>query len=151
MLLEPAIGFLKAGSAEIVDVLFTAMGTPHFREDYVFTLPRVAIVIADECSGIRSSIALVLTSLIAGDMYLTSAWKKALLIGSALAIAILKNGIRIATLSLLALYVDPSFLTGQLHNEGGYVFFLLGLAIGLPILVVLRRSDLAVHPEVKRA
>jgi exosortase len=151
MLLGTAIEFLKMGSAEIVAMLFAATGTPHLREDFVFTLPRVVIEIADECSGIRSSIALVLTSLLAGDMYLKSSWKKALLIGSALAIAILKNGIRIAGLSLLALYVDPSFLTGNLHNEGGYVFFLLGLLIGLPILVVLHRSDLRIPRGVERA
>jgi hypothetical protein len=32
---------------------------------------------------------------------------------------VLKNGIRIATLTLLAMYVDPSFLAGRLHHEGG--------------------------------
>jgi exosortase len=151
MLLGSTIALLKAGSAEIVDVLFAATGTPHVREDFAFTLPRVAIVIADECSGIRSSIALVLTSLLAGDMFLKSWWKKALLVGSALAIAVVKNGVRIVSLSLLALHVDPSFLTGQLHHEGGYVFFLLGLALGLPILLVLRRSDAGPIRQAQRA
>jgi hypothetical protein len=45
---------------------------------------------------------------------------------------ILKNGIRIATLTLLAMYVDPSFLTGRVHREGGVVFFRMSLLLLLP-------------------
>ena len=51
------------------------------------------------------------------------------------------NGIRIVTLSTLAIYADPSFLTGKLHNEGGFVFFLLALAILAPVLWLLQRSE----------
>jgi len=41
---------------------------------------------------------------------------------------------RIVTLTLLAMYVDPSFLFGTLHRDGGIVFFLLGLLLLLPVL-----------------
>jgi exosortase/archaeosortase family protein len=54
---------------------------------------------------------------------------------------ILKNGIRIVTLSLLAVYVDPSFLFGKLHHDGGIVFFLLGLLLLLPVLLLLQRGE----------
>ena len=89
--------------------------------------PTVAIEIADECSGIRSSLALVMTVLLAGHMFLTSAWKKALLALAVIPLTIVKNGIRIVSLTLLAVHVNPSFLTGQLHHEGGIVFFVLAL------------------------
>jgi hypothetical protein len=39
------------------------------------------------------------------------------------------------------MYVDPEFLTGQLHHEGGIVFFLLALALLAPVLFVLRRLE----------
>jgi hypothetical protein len=45
------------------------------------------------------------------------------------------------TLSMLAMHVDPEFLTGQLHHEGGIVFFALGLVILAPVLAVLRKSE----------
>ena len=48
---------------------------------------------------------------------------------------ILKNGIRIATLTLLAMYVDPSFLTGRLHHEGEVIFFVMSLLLPLPMLL----------------
>jgi exosortase/archaeosortase family protein len=61
----------------------------------------------------------------------------------ALPLAIIKNGIRIATLTLLAMYVDPGFLTGNLHHDGGFVFFLLALAILAPVLLFFQKSERA--------
>jgi exosortase/archaeosortase family protein len=64
-------------------------------------------------------------------------------------LSIIKNGIRITTLTLLAVYVDPSFLTGDLHKKGGFVFFLLALAILFPILLLLQKSECAPTPGVE--
>ena len=132
---------LKTGSAEAVASLFTLAGTPFYRQGFVFSLPTFAIEIADECSGIRSSIALLLTSLLAGHWLLRSPWTRTFVVMAILPIAILKNGIRIVSLSLLAEHVDPSFLTGQLHHEGGIVFFLLTLVLMVPVIIGLRWSE----------
>ena len=141
ILLNGAIGLLKRGSTEMVAALFTLTGTVYHREGFVFSLPTVVIEVADECSGIRSSLALVMTVLLAGHMFLTSAWKKALLAVAVIPLTIVKNGIRIVSLTLLALHVDPSFLNGQLHHEGGIVFFLLTLALVAPAFTLLRNSE----------
>jgi exosortase len=135
------VKFLKVGSTEAVSVLLTLTGTSYHREGFVFSLPSVSIEVADECSGIRSSIALMLTSLLAGYMYLKSGWSRALLVAAVLPVAILKNGIRITSLSLLSIYVNPSFLEGRLHHDGGVVFFLISLAILSPVLVLLRKAE----------
>jgi exosortase len=139
--LEAMTLVLKTGSADTVAGLFTLTGTPYFRQAFVFELPTIAIEVADACSGIRSTIALTLTSLMAGHLFLERPWAKALLVAVVLPITIFKNAIRIVTLSLLAVHVNPSFLTGQLHHDGGMVFFLLGLALLVPIMVLLRRSE----------
>jgi len=47
---------------------------------------------------------------------------------AAIPLSIAKNGFRIFMLSVLAVYVDPSFLHGWLHHQGGIVFFLVFLA-----------------------
>lgn len=140
-LVDATVEVLKNGSTELVAWMFALTGTPYFREGYVFALPSVVIEVADACSGIRSSIALVLTSLLAGHMYLETPWKKAVLVLLVLPFSILKNGIRIVTLTLLAVHVDPSFLTGQLHHDGGIVFFVLTLVLMAPVLAMLRRSE----------
>jgi exosortase len=140
--LAAATRFLKAGSTETVAGLFQLTGTPHHRDGFVFTLPTFVIEVADECSGIRSSIGLLLTALLAGHLFLRSWWRKAILVVAVVPLAMLKNGIRIATLSLLAEHVDRGYLTGQLHHEGGIVFFLLTLALLAPLFIILEKSEM---------
>jgi len=144
--------FLKKGSADAVAALFSMTGTPFHQEEFVFALPGTIIEIADACSGIRSSIALMLTVLLVGHLYLKARWTKVVLIAAVLPIAVLKNGVRIVTLSLLAIHVDPSFLTGQLHHEGGFVFFIVGLLLLVPVfalLVHLETRGLSVYEMTK--
>jgi exosortase len=142
-LLERIISLLQAGSAEITEVLFNLTGVPVLREGLVFHLPRVNIEVARECSGIRSTIVLFILALPAVHYGLHSLWRKLFFLTCAFFMMILKNGIRIVTLSLLAMYVDPSFLSGTLHRDGGIVFFLLGLLLLLPVLLLLQRHESA--------
>ncbi len=140
-LLERIISLLQAGSAEITEVLFNLTGVPVLREGLVFHLARVNIEVARECSGIRSTIALFILALPVVHYGLHSLWKKLFFLACAFFMMILKNGIRIVTLTLLAMYVDPSFLFGTLHRDGGIVFFLLGLLLLLPVLLLLQRRE----------
>lgn len=140
-LLGRTVYLLQRGSTDIAYFLFNMVGVPVLRRGFLLSLPGVNIEVARECSGIRSSIALFITCLLAGHVYLRTPWKMTLFALLAFPLAVIKNGIRIVTLTLLSLYVDPSFLTGRLHQEGGFVFFLLGLALLLPGLLLLRKSE----------
>jgi len=140
-LLERVISLLQSGSAEIADVLFNLTGVPVLREGLVFHLPGVNIEVARECSGIRSTMALFILALPVVHYGLHSLWKKLFFLTCAFFMMVLKNGIRIVTLSLLAVYVDPNFLFGTLHRDGGIVFFLLGLLLLLPVLLLLQRGE----------
>jgi exosortase len=140
-LLDRIVYLLQAGSAWITEALFDLFHVPALREGFVFHLAGVDIEIAKECSGIRSSMALLILALLATHLTLKSFWKKALFVACGLFMMILKNGIRIAVLTLLAMYVDPDFLYGKLHHRGGIVFFLIGLVLLLPVLLFLQRSE----------
>ncbi len=140
-LLERVISLLQSGSAEIADVLFNLTGVPVLREGLVFHLPGVNIEVARECSAIRSTMALFILALPVVHYGLHSLWKKLFFLTCAFFMMVLKNGIRIVTLSLLAVYVDPNFLFGTLHRDGGIVFFLLGLLLLLPVLLLLQRGE----------
>ena len=141
LLLNAVIYSLQTGSAEVSYALFQLIGVPVFRTGFELALPGLTIEVAKECSGIRSSLALLFTSLLAGHLLLRSAWRKTALALITVPLLMIKNGIRIVTLSTLAIYADPSFLTGKLHSEGGFVFFLLALAILAPVLWFLQRSE----------
>jgi exosortase len=139
-LLSGIISLLQRGSAEAVVVVFRIMGVPAVRQGFDFALPGVTIRIAEECSGIRSTLALVMTAVLAGHLWLRSFPRTLLLCIATVPIAIVKNAIRIAVLSWLAIYVDPQFLLGSIHHQyGGILFFGLGLLMMELVLVLLQR------------
>src|SRR5207245_3160847 len=92
-------------------------------------------------SGIRSSLALVITSLLTGHLLLRLAWTKAVLILATFPLLIVKNGIRIVTLTVLSIYVDPGFLAGSLHHQREIIFFLLALIFLAPVLWLLEKWE----------
>jgi exosortase len=147
-LLARTIYVLQSGSTDIAYFLFRAVGVPVFRQGFFLTVPGVTIEVATECSGIRSSVALFITCLLAAHLFLRTPWKQLLFVLLAFPLALIKNGIRIVTLTLLSIYVDPSFLTGSLHHKGGFVFFLLALAILFPVLLWLSKTEAATSPTV---
>lgn len=140
-LLERTIYWLQEGSTEISFLLFKAVGVPVFREGFFLSVPGVRIEVAKECSSIRSSMALFITCLLAGHLFLRRGWKTAVLVILSLPLSVIKNGIRITTLTLLSLYVNPGFLHGRLHHDGGFVFFLLALALLYPIFRALEKPE----------
>lgn len=139
--LDWTIHLLQQGSTEVACLLFNAVGVPVLRQGFVLSVPSVTIEVAAECSGIRSSIALLITCLLAAHLYLRTPWKIAVFILLVLPLAVIKNGVRIVTLTLLSIYVDPGFLYGSLHRKGGYVFFILALLLLFPIFLALERSE----------
>ena len=133
--------YLQIGSAWITGGLFDLFGVPVLRDGLVFHLAQVSIEVAKECSGIRSSMVLLILALVIEHFCLRRLWTKALFLACGLLMMILKNGIRITTLTLLAIYVDPGFLYGRLHQQGGVAFFLLGLLLLVPLLRLLQRTE----------
>jgi hypothetical protein len=49
--------------------------------------------------------------------------------------------LRIATLSILAVYVNPEFLYGNLHQRGGIVFFMIALIPMALLLKFLQKNE----------
>lgn len=141
VILNWIINALQEGSTDIAYFIFKLVGTPVLRHGFILVLPTVTIEVAQECSSIRSSMALFITCLLASHLYLRTGWKKLVLVLLTLPLSLIKNGVRIATLTLLSIYVDPGFLTGRLHHEGGFVFFFLALLVLLPVFLWMERSD----------
>jgi exosortase len=141
-LLEALIHILQIGSVEVVQWLFDISGTVYYREGFVYQLPGINIEVAKECSGIRSTIALIISCVLAGRLFLTSTRRQVVLLITVLPITILKNAVRILTLSLLSIHVDPKFITdGWLHHSGGIVFYIPALGLLGLVLTWLRRGE----------
>jgi len=145
--LARTIYFLQAGSTSLSFLLFKLAGVPVFRQGFLLSVPGQTIEVAKACSGIRSSIALLITCLLAAHLFLRTPWKILLFILLVVPVSLVKNAVRIVTLTLLSIYVDPGFLRGNLHHDGGFVFFLLALAILFPVLVLLQKSEKLPRPS----
>lgn len=140
-LLSKLIAFLQEKSADAAQAFFSLGRVPYLRRGLIFDLPGVSIQVAEECSGIRSTLALFITTALAAALFLKSNWRRLLLLVVVVPIAIVKNGLRIATLSTLAIYVNPAFLTGNLHHHGGVLFFLIALVPMALLLIFLERQE----------
>lgn len=141
-LLDRLIYVLQAGSTEVTQWFFELTGTNYIRDGFVYQLTGINIEVAKECSSIRSSIALIITGVVAGHLFLKSGWRKVWLLVAMIPINIIKNGIRIVTLSLLAVYVDRKFITDSfLHHSGGFLFYLPALGMMAVIVMRLRKGE----------
>jgi exosortase/archaeosortase family protein len=107
----------------------------------MLSIPGLDIEVARECSSIRSSLMLVVTTMILAHLFLRSWWRKALLITAAIPLSVAKNGLRIATIAELGTRIDPGFLSGKLHHNGGILFFGLSVVAVGALLWVLRRTE----------
>jgi exosortase len=152
VVLHAVIGFLQRAAAEASALLFDLLGVPVFRQGFVFALPGVTIEIAEECSGIRSSTALLIVGLVAAHLYLRSTWAKVVVAMAAVPVAIMKNAVRIVVLSLLGINVDPGFVgPGLLHRYSGIPVFAMALASLGAIIWLLHKSEAWLDRRVARA
>ena len=78
--LDRIIYRLQAGSADVAETIFDWTNIPVLREGFVFRLPRMSIEVARECSGIRSSIALLILAILVAHFSFSKFWKKAVFV-----------------------------------------------------------------------
>jgi exosortase len=138
---------LQEGSAGAANMLFAAFGVPVVRNDLMLTIPGLTVQVAQECSSIRSSSMLLVTTMVLTQLLLRSPWRKALVIGIAVPLSVAKNGLRIFTIAMLGTRVDPGFLTGRLHHQGGILFFMISLLVIFLLLWFLRQGDANAVPS----
>jgi exosortase len=134
---------LQQASASLAHFMFLLSGVPASKDGVVLSIPGLSIEVASECSSIRSSMILVITSMVLTHVLLRSTWRRWLVILLTLPLSVAKNAMRIFTLSMLATHVDPSFLTGRLHRQGGIVFFSLSVVALWFLILVLKKSESA--------
>lgn len=133
---------LQYQSAIAATWLFRIAQVPVARDSLILSIPGLDLEVAPECSSIRSSTMLIVITLLLAHLFLRSRWRKVLLLAASLPLAVAKNAIRIFTIAQLATRVDPAYLDGKLHHNGGVLFLALAVIVIVFLLWVLRRSEL---------
>lgn len=132
---------LRIASAEAANLFFFVTGTPAMKTGTIFQLPGITLEVAQECSGIKSTWVLFITSVIAAKLFLSKPWARLALVAAIIPLGILRNGFRIMVIGLLCVHVDPEMIHSVIHRRGGPIFFALSLVPLLLILWFLRRDD----------
>jgi exosortase C (VPDSG-CTERM-specific) len=132
----------KYASAEVANALFHLAGTPFLRAGLIFQLPNITIEVAQECSGIRSSWVLLMTSILAANLFLKTPWRRVVLVALIIPLGILRNGFRILVIGLLCVNVGPQMIHSVIHRRGGPLFFVLSLIPFFVVLWWLRRGEI---------
>lgn len=139
--LDPIIGLLQVGSAWSAHVLFAAVGVPSQQDRILINIPGLTMQVAQECSSIRSSSMLLVTAVALAQIFLNSFWTKSFIALFAIPLSIAKNGLRIFTIAMLGTRVDPAYLHGRLHRQGGILFFIFALACLFAAIRICKRAE----------
>ena len=118
---------LQHGSAVAAHGLFHLSGMPVFRDGTLFMLPGFSMEVAPECSGIRSTLALFITSTFAAYLFLRRPWSRLALTLAVIPLALARNGLRVWTIGTLCVEVGPEMIDSFVHHKGGPIFFGLSL------------------------
>ncbi len=141
------VGLLQHRSADVLEFFFSLAGTPVLRTGTEFQVPGIApFRVAPECSGIHSTLILLLTGFFAGHCLLRRIWTRGVLVVGVVGLGVLRNAFRIFALAELSRRINPQIMDSDLHHRGGPVFFLVALVPFLLLLWALRRLE---HPPAK--
>jgi len=133
--------FFQHTSAEAAFWMIKLAGISIYREGLVFHLSSIVMEVAPQCSGIRSSLVLFITSLVASHLFLKAGWKRFAIVLFVIPLAILRNGFRISTLAYLCEKISPDMIDSWVHHRGGPLFFALSLIPFFILLYLLWRTE----------
>ena len=132
---------LQHGSAVVAGWFFSISDVPVLHDGLIFRLPNISLEIAQECSGIHSTMVLLITSLVAGHFFLRSPWRRTALCLFVIPLALVRNGFRVFVLGELCTHIGPQMIDSPIHHRGGPLFFALSLLPFFLLLYLLRRAE----------
>jgi exosortase C (VPDSG-CTERM-specific) len=132
---------LQHASADVSGWFFSLIGASYLQSGLIFQLPNITIEVARECSGIRSTLVLFITSLIAGYLFLEQSWQRVLFCALVIPLGIARNGFRIVTIGWLCTEYGPEMIHSPIHHRGGPVFFAISLIPLFLLLFLFRRMN----------
>jgi exosortase len=120
---------LQLAASNIAEVTLNALRIPVLREGNVLVLPNAALQVAEACSGIRSLTALVTLALVVARFSDARWGPRTIIVASAIPIAVLVNGLRVAAAAIGAHFYGTAAVEGFVHELLGWLMFLVAFAL----------------------
>jgi exosortase len=118
-----------------VDALHT-LQIPALREGNIIHLAHAPLFVAEACSGLRSLMALITLGVVMAYFFHKTLAERAIIVLSAIPIAILVNAFRVTTTALLANRFGEGVTEGPIHEFQGLITF------GLAFLLLMAEASL---------
>lgn len=113
------------------------IGIPALREGNVIELAHMKLQVVEACSGIRSLMALATLAMTYAYFACSSWWRRIVLVGAVIPIAIIANAVRVAGTGVMAHYKGVEAAEGFMHSFSGWLIFVVAFALLLALAHVL--------------
>jgi exosortase len=129
---------LQLQASSLGAALLSLREIPVHLDGNVIRLPGHDLFVTEACSGLRSLTALLSIGVLLGGLLLRHPVTRIVIVGLALPVAVLLNGVRVFITGFLVLFVDPSLADGFTHITEGWLLFLVAFVTlaGLTLLAV---------------
>ena len=126
---------LQIATSLFSETMIRTAGIPVFRDGNLLALGNVTLEVAEECSGVRTAISLVVLGLVFGYAADARRWPRLFVVAMTIPVVILTNSLRVAATAISAHYYGRDAATGLLHDLYGWLAF----AAAFAILILLHR------------
>ena len=130
---------LQLLASNVGEYTISSMDIPILREGNVLILANATLEVAEACSGIRSLVSLFTLGLVFGYFVDHRPWVRAVIALSAIPVAILANGLRVASAGVAAHNFGAAGVEGLFHEFSGWVVFIVAFLMMLVLQRALQR------------
>jgi exosortase len=130
---------LQIFASRVGESALEAVNIPVLREGNVLILPNTTLEVAEACSGIRSLVSLITLAIVFGYFSDPRPWVRALITVSAIPIAVVTNGARVAGTGIAAYHYGRAAAEGFFHEFAGWLVFMSAFALLLLMQQLIAR------------
>jgi exosortase len=130
---------LQLLASRVGESSISALDIPILREGNVLILANATLEVAEACSGIRSLVSLFTLGIVFGYFVDRRPWVRAVIALSAIPVAILANGLRVASAGVAAHNFGAAGVEGLFHEFSGWVVFIVAFLMMIGVQRLLQR------------
>jgi exosortase len=116
---------LQFRASQMGATLLRARHVPVLLAGNIIRIPGRELFVTEACSGLRSLTALLSLGVLMGGLMLRLPVSRLVLIGLAIPVAIIINGVRVFLTGFLVFFVSPALGEGFMHATEGWLLFLV--------------------------
>jgi exosortase len=129
---------LQLLASRVGESSLSAAGIPVLREGNIIILANTTLEVAEACSGIRSLVSLLTLAIIYGYFTDNRPSIRVLVALSAIPVAIVANGLRVAGTGIAAHYYGSAAAEGFFHTFSGWLVFVVAFVMLFVVIRMLR-------------